>query len=75
MIPAWTVVFKIPHKAKISGHRSIVDFWKASGSMNSNDPKIKSDFSKTSKVFKSTWIDEWAKRSFSAVSSKLPFSI
>ena len=64
------MVFKIPHGAKISGRGSIVDFWKASGSMNSKDATVKSDFSKNAKVFKSDWIDDWDKRSFSAVSKQ-----
>ncbi|KAK3083098.1 hypothetical protein FSP39_013942 [Pinctada imbricata] len=64
---AWNVVFKIPMNKKPTGFSSIVAFWQASGSYNENDNSAKTDFSSSSNIYKSAWLDDWDVRSFSAV--------
>ncbi|XP_056022086.1 uncharacterized protein LOC125650831 [Ostrea edulis] len=63
----WNIVFKLPHNAKPSGYSSIIALWKASGHMNGEDVDAMTDFSTSSKIYKSKWLDDWEKRSFSAV--------
>lgn len=64
---AWTVVFKIPRGARPPGFSSVNAFWTASGHYNGEDVTAMRDFTASSKLYKSKWLDDWNKRSFSAV--------
>lgn len=63
----WTVVFKIPRGARPPGFSSVNAFWTASGHYNGEDVTAMRDFTASSKLYKSKWLDDWNKRSFSAV--------
>ena len=67
---AWNIVFKLPKDAKPSGFSSIIAFWNAAGHLNGDDVSAMTDFSASSKIYKSKLLDDWATRSFSAVSEK-----
>lgn len=64
---AWSVVFKIPRGVRPPGFSSVNAFWTASGHYNGEDVTAMRDFTASSKLYKSKWLDDWNKRSFSAV--------
>jgi hypothetical protein len=43
--------------------------------MNGEDVDAMTDFSTSSKIYKSKWLDDWEKRSFSAVSYEIYYLV
>ena len=68
---AWQVVFKIPFNKRPTGHSSIMAFWKSTGAYNDGEAGAMNDFSTSSKIFKSSILDDWVLQSISAVSIQL----